>query len=68
MQRDGSESDAYLQLPAPDSESRVSELLEQQYAELDYQLKLQAKAFWDSLTVLPTLRGCAARDKERPLQ
>ena len=68
VQRDGPESDAYLQLPAPDSESRVSELLEQQYAELDYQLKLQAKAFWDSLTVLPKLRGCAASDKKRPLQ
>lgn len=48
--RHGAESEAYLTLPPANFDSRVSELVEQQWAELDYRLKQQAQQFWDFLT------------------
>jgi GNAT superfamily N-acetyltransferase len=57
--REGSESDAWLKLPPDTLASHVGELVEQQAAELDYQLKLRARqanglleAFSDAKTAL----------------
>ncbi|MBV8618883.1 MAG: GNAT family N-acetyltransferase [Curvibacter sp.] len=47
VQRDGSESEAYLTLPAASLDSRVAEIVEQQFAEMDYRFKVQSKHFWD---------------------
>ncbi len=44
--RDGAESQAYLTLPPASLDSHLTELLEQQWAELDYRLKQQAQQFW----------------------
>ena len=51
VERDGSESEAYLALPPATMDSRWHEVLEEHIAELDYQLKLQASQFrkWLSL-------------------
>ena len=49
VQRDGTESEAFLQLPPANLDTRMTEMVEQQYAEVDYQLKRQAKQFWDFL-------------------
>ncbi len=56
VQRDGSESEAFLTLPPADRDSRVTALVEQHYAELDYRLKVQAKAFWDTLAQVQEVR------------
>ena len=56
VEREGSESEAYLALPRADWDSRLTEIVEQQYAELDYRLKVQAKSFWDTLASLQGVR------------
>ncbi len=43
VQRDGVESEAYLQLPQASLNSRLSEVVQQQFALADYRLKLQAQ-------------------------
>lgn len=45
VERDGSESEAYLTLPPATMDSRWHEVVDEQMAELDYQLKLQASQF-----------------------
>src|SRR5574337_1314022 len=52
LQRDGSETEAYLQLPPATLDTRVSEIVESQLAEMDYGLKAQAKQFRDFLAAL----------------
>lgn len=46
VERDGSNSQAHLLLPPADFDSQVEEMLDQQVAWTDYQLKTQAKLFW----------------------
>ena len=46
IERDGSDSQAHLRLPPADFDSRMEEILDQQVAWTDYQLKTQAKQFW----------------------
>lgn len=43
----GSESEAYLRLTPPTLDSRLTEIVEEQVALVDYRLKVQAKQFWD---------------------
>jgi RimJ/RimL family protein N-acetyltransferase len=43
LQRDGSESEALLELPPDDVASHLGQLMEAQAAEVDYQMKLQAR-------------------------
>jgi hypothetical protein len=43
VEREGSESQAVLKLPPEDFASRVGQLVEDRAAELDYQLKVQAR-------------------------
>ena len=65
IERDGSESEAYLKLPPADLDSRMTEMVEEQIAQTDYRRKVQAKQFWSFLAALQdarcSLRG--ARDK-----
>ena len=49
VERDGSESEAYLKLRPADLDSRVSEMVDEQLAQADYRLKVQAKQFWGFL-------------------
>jgi GNAT superfamily N-acetyltransferase len=56
LERAGSETDAYLRLPPATLDSRVSELLAEQLAQTDYQLKVQAKSFWDFLAGVQEVR------------
>jgi GNAT superfamily N-acetyltransferase len=50
--REGSESDAWLELPPDTLASHVGELVEQQVAELDYQLKVRARQVGDLLEAI----------------
>ena len=56
VERDGSESEAYLKLQPADLDSRVTEMVDEQIAQTDYRLKAQAKKFWNLLTVLQNVR------------
>ena len=56
VQRDGSESEAFLTLPPADHDSRLTQMVEQHYAELDYRIKVQAKIFWDALKQMQEVR------------
>ena len=57
VRRDGTESEAYLQIPPASFDTRVAELVEQQFAEVDYQLKKQAMQFWDFLASVQEVRS-----------
>jgi RimJ/RimL family protein N-acetyltransferase len=56
LERAGSETDAYLRLPPATLDSRVSELFEEQLAQTDYRLKVQARNFLDFLAQLQEIR------------
>ena len=56
IERAGSESEAYLKLPPADLDSRMTEMLEEQVAQTDYRIKVQAKQFWDILAILQEVR------------
>jgi GNAT superfamily N-acetyltransferase len=57
VRRDGSESEAYLHLPPARLDTHMTELVEQHIGEMDYQIKRQAKQFWDFLAVLQQVRS-----------
>ena len=56
VERDGSESDAYLSLPAANLDSQMNEFLEEGMADLDYQIKTQARQFLKLLRTLQEVR------------
>ncbi len=56
VEHDGSEARAYLRLPPATFETQVKELLEEQLAQTDYRLKVQAKNFWKFLAGLQDVR------------
>ena len=56
IERDGSESEAYLKLPPADLDSRVTEMVEEKIAQTDYRLKVQAKQFWSFLQAVQDIR------------
>ncbi len=56
VQRDGSESEAYLTLPQANLDSQLSGLMQEQMAEIDYQLKSQAQQFREWLATVQEIR------------
>ena len=56
VHRDGSESEAYLELPPASFDTHVSKLVAVQFGEMDYQFKKQAKQFWNMLGGLQEIR------------
>ena len=56
VQRDGSESEAYLSLPQATLDSQLNGLMQEQMAELDYQLKMQAHQFREWLAIVQEIR------------
>jgi GNAT superfamily N-acetyltransferase len=56
VERDGSESEAYLTVPEATLDSQVSGLFQDQMAEIDYQLKIQAKQFREWLATVQEIR------------
>lgn len=56
MRQEGSESEAYLQLPPAGLDTRVSEIVAEHFAEMDYQLKKQARQFWGLLADMQEIR------------
>jgi GNAT superfamily N-acetyltransferase len=65
IERDGTESEAYLTLPESTFDSRVTELIEEQVALTDYRLKAQAKQFWSFLADVQAVRRDAIDAQSR---
>ncbi len=68
IERDGSESEAYLKLPPADLDSRMTEMVEEQIAQTDYRLKVQAKQFWDLLAMVQEVRQGVRDSREHTRQ
>ena len=64
LERAGSETDAYLRLPPATLDSRMSEMVEEQMAQTDYRLKVQARNFLDFLSHVQEIRQ-GVRDARR---
>lgn len=64
IERDGSESEAYLKLPPADLDSRMTEMVEEQIAQTDYRLKVQAKQFRDLLAMVQEVRSGVRDSRE----
>lgn len=56
LERSGSETDAHLRLPPATLDSRISEIVEEQVAQTDYRLKVQASSFRGFLATLQDVR------------
>jgi GNAT superfamily N-acetyltransferase len=54
--RDGSETEAFLRLPVANLDSQVTQIVNEQMSEMDYQLKAKAKQFREILAVLQEIR------------
>ncbi|MFT4190426.1 MAG: GNAT family N-acetyltransferase [Comamonas sp.] len=65
VQRDGSESEAHLKLPAPNLDSRVAQILHEQFAEADYTLKKQARHFWGLIGFMQEVRAGVRGARQR---
>lgn len=65
IERDGSESEAYLKLPPADLDSRMTEMVEEQIAQTDYRLKVQAKQFWSILAMVQEVRQGVRDSRDR---
>jgi RimJ/RimL family protein N-acetyltransferase len=59
LEREGSETEAYLRLPPATLDSRVSEMVDEQVAQADYRIKRQAKGFLDFLADMQEIRAGA---------
>jgi GNAT superfamily N-acetyltransferase len=64
VERDGSETEAYLRLPPATLDSKATEFLDEQIALTDYRIKQQAKSFWSFLADLQKVRQDASRRKK----
>jgi RimJ/RimL family protein N-acetyltransferase len=60
IEREGSETEAYLRLPPATLDSRVSEIVDEQVAQADYRIKKQAKAFLSLLSGVQEVRRGAS--------
>jgi RimJ/RimL family protein N-acetyltransferase len=56
VERFGSESEAHLLLPPATLDTRLTELVDEQLAQTNYQIKVQVKQFWDFLATVQALR------------
>jgi GNAT superfamily N-acetyltransferase len=65
VERDGTESEAYLHLLPATFDSQVTELIEEQVAQTDYRIKVQAKQFWSFLADVQEVRRDAIDAQSR---
>lgn len=65
VEREGSESEAFLSLPEATLDSQVTGLLQDHMAELDYQFKLQARQFRDWLATMQEVRQGVRQARQR---
>jgi len=56
IERDGAETEAFLRLPKRDLDSRVTEMVADQFAKTNYSIKEDAKRFWSFLEKVQEIR------------
>lgn len=56
LERHGSETEAYLRLPPASFNSRLTEIVEDHYAQIDYRLKAQSQQFSDVIAAIKTMQ------------
>jgi GNAT superfamily N-acetyltransferase len=56
LERHGEETEAFLKLAPPDWESQLDEFMESAVADIDFEMKLQAKQFWAVLAAVQEIR------------
>jgi len=56
IERDGSETEAFLRLPKRNLDSRVTEFVADQFAKTNYSIKEDAKRFWNFLDKVQEIR------------
>ena len=56
LERDGSETEAYLRLPPPDLESELQDWVVDQYGRINYSVKEQVKQFVDAVAHVQEIR------------
>lgn len=65
LERHGSETEAYLRLPPASLNSRMTEIVEEHYAQLDYRIKAQSRQMQELLAAFKIVQGrwpsCKAR-------
>ena len=59
VEYDGSETEAFLRLQPATLDTRMTELVDEQIAQTDYRIKVQAKQFWSFLADLQQVRKSA---------
>ncbi len=67
VQREGMESEAYLQLPQASLNSRATEIMQEQLARADYRLKVQAKQFWRLVSGMQSARQAVSQAQKNHL-
>jgi len=65
LERAGTETEAHLRLPPATFDTRMSAIVEQQFALTDYRLKAQAKGFWSFLSSLQEVRQGVREGRHR---
>ena len=65
VERDGTETEAYLHLPRATLDTQVTEMIEEQIAQTDYRIKVQAKQFWSFLADVQDIRRDAIDAESR---
>jgi RimJ/RimL family protein N-acetyltransferase len=65
IERDGSETEAFLRLPKRDLDSRVTELVADQFAKTNYSIKEDAKRFWNFLEKVQEIRQGVRKARHR---
>jgi GNAT superfamily N-acetyltransferase len=56
VERDGSETEAYLRLPPPNLDSQLTELVSEQFAQTNYAIKKQVNRFLETLAEVQEIR------------
>jgi GNAT superfamily N-acetyltransferase len=65
IERTGSDAEAHLRLPPASLSSRMAEIVEDHYAQIDYRLKTQSKQLHDIIAAIKTLnRGWSGSQRE----
>ena len=66
IERMGSDSEAFLRLAPPSLGSRMTEIVEDHYAQIDYRLKAQSKQFVDMLSAIKSMSQPWSGRRRRP--
>lgn len=68
IEREGSETQAFVRLPDPTLESRLTELVADQFSHANYEVKEQVKQFWDVMGGIQEVRQAVRAGRHQSAQ